>query len=100
MKSEQKFLVEVIFYSRIRKTVPKEGYRPHLVMETDKAQEYLGVEIYDIEVDTFDSVGYAIVAPLYEQDVVNYSKIQPNLSFLVMEGTSVVGGGKVISFHL
>ncbi|MBC1344406.1 hypothetical protein HB799_10050 [Listeria welshimeri] len=60
MKSQQTFMVEVTFYSSARKTVPEAGYRPHFVMELDEEQEYLGVEIYDIEVDTLDSVGYAM----------------------------------------
>lgn len=50
-------MVEVTFYSSARKTVPEAGYRPHFVRELDEEQEYLGVEIYDIEVDTLDSVG-------------------------------------------
>ncbi len=37
---------------------------------------------------------------LYEQEGVGYSKIQPNRSFMVMEGASVVGRGKIVSFHL
>lgn len=60
MKSQQSFMVEVTFYSNARKTVPEAGYRPHFVMELDEDWEYLGVEIYDIEVDTLDSVGYAM----------------------------------------
>lgn len=37
---------------------------------------------------------------VYEQEGVGYSKIQPNKSFMVMEGASVVGRGKIVSFHL
>lgn len=37
---------------------------------------------------------------LYEQEGVSYSKIQPNRSFIVMEGASVVGSGKIVSFNL
>ncbi|HAB9834341.1 TPA_asm: hypothetical protein GZJ98_00930 [Listeria monocytogenes] len=100
MKSQQSFMVEVTFYSNARKTVPEAGYRPHFVMELDEDWEYLGVEIYDIEVDTLDSVGYAMCSFLYEQEGVGYSNIQPNRSFMVMEGASVVGRGKIVSFHL
>ncbi|HHQ0119007.1 TPA: hypothetical protein ACSKRH_000165 [Listeria innocua] len=100
MKSQQTFMVEVTFYSSARKTVPEAGYRPHFVMELDEDREYLGVEIYDIEVDTLDSVGYAMCSFLYEQEGIGYSKIQPNRSFMVMEGASVVGRGKIVSFHL
>ncbi|MBC6147556.1 hypothetical protein HCA24_01500 [Listeria innocua] len=100
MKSRQTFMVEVTFYSNARKTVPEAGYRPHLVMELDEEQEYLGVKIYDIEVDTLDSTGYAMCSFLYEQEGVGYSKIQPNRSFMVMEGASVVGRGKIVSFNL
>ncbi|EHF3618248.1 hypothetical protein [Listeria innocua] len=100
MKSQQTFMVEVTFYSSARKTVPEAGYRPHLVMELDEEREYLGVEIYDIEVDTLDSVGYAMCSFLYEQEGVGYSKFQPNNSFNVMEGSSVVGRGKIVSFNL
>lgn len=60
MKSQQTFMVEVTFYSRARKMVPEAGYRPHFVMELDEEREYLGVEIYDIEVDALDSAGYAM----------------------------------------
>ncbi|ENQ2251604.1 hypothetical protein ACEON6_000584 [Listeria monocytogenes] len=60
MKSQQTFMVEVTFYSNARKTVPEAGYRPHFVMELDEEREYLGVEIYDIEVDALDSAGYAM----------------------------------------
>lgn len=60
MKSQQIFMVEVTFYSRARKMVPEAGDRPHFVMELDEEREYLGVEIYDIEVDALDSAGYAM----------------------------------------
>ncbi|EED2629274.1 hypothetical protein G8850_000407 [Listeria monocytogenes] len=100
MKSQQTFMVEVTFYSNERKTLPEAGYRPHFVMELDEEREYLGVEIYDIEVDALDSAGYAMCSFLYEQEGVGYSKIQPNSSFMVMEGASVVGRGTVVSFSL
>lgn len=100
MKSQQTFMVEVTFYSQTRKTVPEAGYRPHFVMELDEEKEYLGVEIYDIEVDALDSAGYAMCTFLYEQEGVGYSKIQPNTSFMVMEGANVVGRGKVINFPI
>ncbi|ECB9785936.1 hypothetical protein FLW04_00115 [Listeria monocytogenes] len=100
MNSQQAFMVEVTFYSRARKTVPEAGYRPHFVMELDEEREYLGVEIYDIEVDALDSAGYAMCSFLYEQEGVGYSKIQPNSSFMVMEGASIVGRGKIVSFSL
>lgn len=69
-------------------------------MELDEEREYLGVEIYDIEVDALDSAGYAMCSFLYEQEGVGYSKIQPNSSFMVMEGASVVGRGTIVSFSL
>ncbi|WP_187998852.1 hypothetical protein [Listeria marthii] len=100
MKSQQIFMVEITFYSRARKTVPEAGYRPHFVMELDEEKEYLGVEIYDIEVDALDSAGYAMCTFLYEQEGVGYSKIQPNTSFMVMEGATVVGRGTVINFMI
>lgn len=80
--------------------VPEAGYRPHFVMELDEEKEYLGVEIYDIEVDALESVGYAMCTFLYEQEGVGYSKIQPNKFFMVMEGANVVGRGKVINFPI
>ncbi|EDO0850667.1 hypothetical protein FVB54_14835 [Listeria monocytogenes] len=100
MKSQQTFMVEIAFYSWERKTVPEAGYRPHFVMELDEEREYLGVEIYDIEVDALDSAGNAMCSFLYEQEGVSYSKIRPNRSFMVMEGASFVGSGKIVSFHL
>ncbi|EAD3287235.1 hypothetical protein FPV71_11770 [Listeria monocytogenes] len=100
MNSQQTFMVEVTFYSRARRTVPEAGYRPHFVMELDEEREYLGVEIYDIEVDALDSAGYAMCSFLYEQEGVGYSKISPNSSFMVMEGASIVGRGKIVSFSL
>ncbi|MCD2247069.1 hypothetical protein LAX74_005850 [Listeria marthii] len=100
MKSQQSFMVEVTFYSQTRKTVPEAGYRPHFVMELDEEKEYLGVEIYDIEVDALDSAGYAMCIFLYEQEGAGYSKIQANKSFMVMEGANVVGRGTVINFPI
>ncbi|EGB1113701.1 hypothetical protein H6Y91_000901 [Listeria monocytogenes] len=100
MKSQQTFMVEVTFYSWTRKMVPEAGYRPHFVMELDEEWEYLGVEIYDIEVDALDSAGYAMCSFLYEQEGVGYSKIRLNRSFMVMEGASVVGRGRIMSFNL
>ncbi|MBC2329242.1 hypothetical protein [Listeria swaminathanii] len=100
MKSQQSFMVEVTFYSQTRKTIPEAGYRPHFVMELDEEKEYLGVEIYDIEVDALDSAGYAMCTFLYEQEGVGYSKIQANKSFMVMEGANVVGRGTVINFPI
>ncbi|EAD7602429.1 hypothetical protein [Listeria monocytogenes] len=100
MKLKQTFMVEVTFYSNARKTVPEAKYWPHFVMELDEGQEYLGVEIYDIEVDALDSAGYAMCCFLYGQEDVGYSKIQPNKSFKVMEGPNVVGRGKIVSFNL
>ncbi|MBF2348434.1 hypothetical protein IA935_04110 [Listeria marthii] len=100
MESQQTFMVEVTFYSRARKTVPEAGYQPHFMMELDEEKEYLGIEIYDIEVDALDSAGYAMCTFLYEQEGVGYSKIQPNKSFMVVEGANVVGRGKVINFPI
>ncbi|AHI55598.1 hypothetical protein ACP0AK_03275 [Listeria ivanovii] len=100
MKSQQTFMVEVTFYSNARKMVPEAGYRPHFVMELDEEQEYLGIEIYDIEVDALDLTGYAMCSFCYEQEGVGYSKIQPNRPFMVMEGASIVGRGTVVSFNL
>ncbi|EIO9071538.1 hypothetical protein LRH74_000589 [Listeria monocytogenes] len=100
MKSQQTFMVEIAFYSWERKTVPEAVYRPHFVMELDEEREYLGVEIYDIEVDALDSVGNAMCSFLYEQEGVGYSKIRLNKSFKVMEGASVVGRGGIIKFPI
>lgn len=94
MKSQQTFMVEVTFYSRARKMVPEAGYRPHFVMELDEDQEYLGVEIYDIEVDALDSVGNAMCSFLYEQEGVGYSKIQPNRSFMLWRARVLLGEGR------
>lgn len=93
-------MVEIAFNSNARKMVPEAGYRSCFVMELDEEQEYLGVEIYDIEVDALDLTGYAMCSFLYEQEGVDYSKIQPNRSFMVMEGVSIVGKGTVVSFNL
>ncbi|EAC8742191.1 hypothetical protein EK35_10445 [Listeria monocytogenes] len=48
----------------------------------------------------FYSMGNAMCSFLYEQEGVSYSKIQPNRSFMVMEGASVVGRRKIVSFNL
>lgn len=92
-----RFLVTVTFYSTHRNTVPSAGYRPHLVLDHDPEEEYLGVVFYDIEVDALDRVGYGMCTCLYESEHVNYCKIQEGKTFTVREGPYIVGKGKVVN---
>lgn len=94
--SSTHFLTKVTFYSTGRKTVPEAGYRPHLVMDHDPEREYLGVVFYDLEVDQLDITGYGMCACLYEEEGVNYLKMQKEKTFTIMEGPHIVGTGKIV----
>ena len=93
------FTCEILFYSNGRKSVPQADYFPHIVMNDDAKKEYLGILIYDIEVDALNQIGYAMFTCTYDSLNVGYHKIETGKIFSVMEGPNIVGTGKVIERH-
>ena len=94
--------IKVIFYSNKRKSFPiltssiknRAGYRPHLVIKG--TTEYLGIEFYRSQLQSFDKYGTASIRLLY--DGVDYSALKVGTKFDILEGTKVVGEGEVIEF--
>jgi hypothetical protein len=90
--------MEIIFYTKsqyCRTTTPNlnnERYRPHLVVKGQN--EYLGVEFIEGENVVLGESILAVAECIYEG--VNYESLQPNVSFVIMEGANKVGEGKII----
>ena len=93
------FLCEILFYRGSRKSVPQADYCPHIVMDGDAEKEYLGILIYDIEVDALNQTGYAMFNCIYDSEKVGYHKIETGKTFSVMEGGNDVGKGKIVERH-
>ena len=74
---------------------PPDGiYRPHLVVDDDPSEEYLGVSFLTFAgVVEFDTKFEATAELLYE--LVDYSALQPGASFKIREGATTVGIGVV-----
>ena len=93
---------KVIFFSDKRKSFPiltssvegKTGYRPHLVIKG--TTEYLGVEFYCSQLQSFDKYGTASIRLLY--DGIDYSGLKVGTKFDIIEGSNVVGEGEIIVF--
>ena len=68
-------------------------------MDSDANKEYLGIHIYDIEVDALDQTGYAMFTCIYDTQKNGYNKIEIGKTFSVMEGENIVGKGTVIGRH-
>lgn len=85
--------VKVKFYIEKRNSFPNlnYGYRPHLVISGDT--KMLGVEFTGLDLTEFNKFGEAKVKFLY--DNVDYSKLSKGVTFNIMEGSLVVGDGKV-----
>lgn len=85
--------VKVKFYIDKRNSFPSLNYcyRPHFVINCDT--EMLGVEFLESDLKEFDKFGEAKVKLLY--DNVDYSKLLKGVTFNIVEGSLVVGEGKV-----
>ena len=90
--------VEVVFWSGKRKTPPSlvsGTYCPHFVVTG--TTEYLGVCFLDgAERCAFDEPVLGNAQPLYP-DTVDYSSLENNAEFLIYEGATAVGKGRVLS---
>lgn len=69
-------------------------YRPHLVIDDDPSEEYLGVQFMGCD----DEIAYGIdiqatVKLLYTK--VDYAGLLPGVSFVIKEGGKTVGVGVV-----
>lgn len=98
MERDTAISVTVSFFSGKRQSPPSlrsEIYCPHLMVKHD--DEYLGVCFIDGPAEyEFDTLVRAAVLPIYEG--VNYSKLEVNTIFFIMEGGSAVGEGTVNGF--
>ena len=84
----------VTFFSKKRRTSPNLNngkYCPHLVIKG--SEQLLGVYFIDGEDITFDQPIRANALPLYE--AVDYSALQADTEFLIIEGGNIVGEGIV-----
>lgn len=84
----------VTFFSKKRRTPPNLNngkYCPHLVIKG--SEQLLGVNFIDGEDITFDQPIRANALPLYE--AVDYSALQAGTEFLIIEGSNIVGEGRV-----
>ena len=84
----------VTFFSKKRRTPPNLNngmYYPHIVIKG--TEEYLGINFIDGEDVIFDKPIQANALPVYE--TVDYSAIQVDAEFLIMEGGNIVGEGIV-----
>ncbi|WP_193165848.1 hypothetical protein [Microbulbifer hainanensis] len=69
-------------------------YRPHLVVEERPNDEYLGVQFVGCRgpIEFGKEIPVTVNLPYKEID---YSMLQPGVSFLVKEGGKTVGSGRV-----
>ena len=84
----------VTFFSKKRGTPPNLDngkYCPHLVIKG--SEQLLGVNFIDGEDIIFDNPIQANALPVYE--TVDYSALQADTEFFVMEGANIVGEGVV-----
>ena len=84
--------VTVKFYPKSKNSLPLLNYRPHFVVNGDS--EYLGVEFLELDVKEYGVFGKALVKPLY--DNVGYHKLNKGVHFNIVEGSVLVGEGKVL----
>ena len=84
----------VTFFSKKRRNPPNLNngkYCPHLVIKD--SEQLLGVNFIDGEDVIFDKPIRANALPVYE--TVDYSALQADTEFFVMEGANIVGEGVV-----
>ena len=84
----------VIFFTEKRKTPPNLNngkYCPHLVIKGSAQQ--LGVNFIDGEDVNFDKPIHANALPINED--IDYSALQVDTEFLILEGSVIVGEGIV-----
>ena len=84
----------VTFFSKKRRTPPNLNngkYYPHLVIKG--SEQLLGVNFIDGEDVIFDQPIRANALPVNED--IDYSSLQGGRSFLIMEGSTIVGEGIV-----
>ncbi len=72
-------------------------YRPHLVIDGDSHEKYLGVQIITCASSEAFNVELAATAKLPYQGI-DYSKLVPGASFKIKEGAKTVGEGRVGAF--
>lgn len=89
------FYGEVIFFSKCRKTMPADGYRPHIVLQKDGKKNYLGIFFTGFSgTENLDEPCVVKINAMYEG--VDYSGIALGDLFWVMEGANVVAEGRIL----
>lgn len=89
-------LVEVIFYSGQRSSLPQTGYRPDVVF--DKSGDYWGITFVELKPELFDVPTQSIIK--FTFDDYHYKEVCVGEKFSIMEGGHKVGEGKVIEMEL
>ena len=70
-------------------------YRPHIVVNRDPNQQYLGIAFYDGQT-AFEQGEEVAVRMRLLYDKVDYSALKRGTTFLIKEGAHTVGEGVVI----
>lgn len=87
-----KLLVKVKIYSDKKSELPSCPYRPHFIAQG--SNEMLGVEFEHSDLIMFDSFARVVVKLFYNG--VDYSQLNENARFCVVEGNTIVGEGYVL----
>lgn len=89
------FLAEVVFYLGRRKQIPTNGYRPDAVF--GGSDDYWGITFIDISIGEFDTPIRAAIEFTFQKS--HYQEIYTGQTFMIMEGQTQVGEGKVVSLE-
>jgi len=87
--------VQVILFSKARKYLISEGYRPHFKVIGNEV--YLGVSFREVPLNIeFNLKFECMVEFIYYKTVSEYSLLTPETKFKIMEGANIVGEGKIL----
>ena len=89
------FLAEVVFYTGQRKQIPVNGYRPDAVFSG--SEDYWGITFIDMSTGEFDTPICAAIEFTFQES--HYKEIYTGQTFMIMEGPTQVGEGKIVSFE-
>ena len=87
-------IVEVVFYSNKRKSLPLSGYRPDAVFN---GKDYWGITFKELVIDDFDVPTVASIKFTFQDS--HYDEITTGQKFKIMEGQNQVGNGMIVSIE-
>ena len=86
-------IVDVIFYSGKRNTLPVRKYRPDIIVD-GMEDSYWGITFTDIDLSDFDVACIAEIKFTFQPK--HYAEVSIGQTFKIMEGANQVGEGKIL----